>query len=45
MLVSRAGIHRILVRSLNGEVPDQSASVEILIWACTVLVYALLAGN
>ena len=37
MLVIRAGIHKMLVRIANMEVPDKTTSLEaVLIWVCTV---------
>ena len=36
MLAIEAGIHKMLVRIANRENPDQTASLESLIWVCTV---------
>ena len=45
MLVFRAVIHKMIVRIVNREEPDQNASSEA-VWSGSVLfVYAFLAGN
>ena len=45
MLVSRIGIHKMLVRIANREDPDQTASEEAVLSGSALLVKAFLAGS